>query len=49
MDEVVEQFKIVYNEKGPSDHLSQVPYLAKIGDHYQANDDWPSLLRVSAF
>lgn len=46
-DDLVDEFKTVYKEKGPSDLQSQIPYLEKMADHYQAKNDWPSLLRVS--
>lgn len=45
--DLLKEFKSVYEEKGAADFQSQIPYLEKIADHYQAKDDWPSLLRVS--
>lgn len=49
MDDVVREFKKVYSEQGPADHHSQVPFLKQIADFYLQKDDWPSLLKVSAF
>lgn len=49
MDELVDEFKKVYNDKGPLDDQSNVHFLHQIADFYQSKEDWASLVRVSNF
>lgn len=46
LEKLVEEFKVIYKEKGPHDLRSQIPYLEKMADQYQSRSDWTSLLRV---
>ena len=45
------EFKTVYEKNGKSDLISQVPYLSRLAEHYEAaaslnGNDWVNLLKV---
>lgn len=51
MEDLTEEFKEVYKDKGAHDLSSQIKYLAALGDYYHQRgaeiSDWVCLLKVS--
>ena len=50
-EKLIAEFKAVYKKNGKNDLASQVPYLSRLAEHYEATatvnkNDWVSLLKV---
>ena len=50
-EELISEFKVVYENNGKDDLVSQVPYLSRLAEHYEATaaldgNDWVNLLKV---
>ena len=53
-EKLVTDFKQVYLSRGPADLQGQVPFLARLGEHYESlgiksGNDWTHLLKVCVF
>ena len=52
MEKLISEFKVVCESKGKYNLVSQVPYLSRLAEHYEATaalngNDWVCLLKVS--
>ena len=50
-EKLISEFKAVYTKNGTGDLVSQVPYLSRLAEHYEATaalngNDWVNLLKV---
>ena len=50
-EELISEFKAIYTNNGTDNLVSQVPYLSRLAEHYEATaaldgNDWVNLLKV---